>query len=272
MCSIQSIQQITRDTASSSLASNPPQSTTPTMSQQVVAAIAGVVSNQVITGVRPVSLPTGSNQGVIQTITTAPQATVMKLAAPAAHTSMVTTTSEVCNRSHGIAPSKQLTIATFTSTTSSITMASSSPTTNIISNPATSQKIIAHQQFTVHNQYPATLGSIAHTGPAPNVTVNPHYNPHLHHQVLNISSTSDTPATVPTVPSPSIITSDQQIRVLTPSEIMRTLPSLSQESYDTQVMVSPYTSSYSKTKFSICFFFSIVNMISSFFFCRIFFF
>lgn len=67
-------------------------------------------------------------------------------------------------------------------------------------------------------------------GPAPNVTVNPNYqpNPCTDHAPLLSRSLS----VVQQSNSPSA--SDQQIRVLTPSEIMRTLPSLCQENYEPQ--------------------------------------
>lgn len=76
-----------------------------------------------------------------------------------------------------------------------------------------------HQQFTVHGQF---AGPDDHVGPAPNVTVNPFYQPGggegiAHH---------------PSKLAPAQNTQDQQIRVLTPSEIMRTLPSLCQENYE----------------------------------------
>lgn len=76
-----------------------------------------------------------------------------------------------------------------------------------------------HQQFTVHGQF---AGPDDHVGPAPNVTVNPFYQPGggegiVHH---------------PSKLVPAQNTQDQQIRVLTPSEIMRTLPSLCQENYE----------------------------------------
>lgn len=76
-----------------------------------------------------------------------------------------------------------------------------------------------HQQFTVHGQF---AGPDDHVGPAPNVTVNPFYQPGggegiIHH---------------PSKLLPAQNTQDQQIRVLTPSEIMRTLPSLCQENYE----------------------------------------
>lgn len=83
-----------------------------------------------------------------------------------------------------------------------------------------------HQQFTVHGHF---AGPGDHVGPAPNVTVNPHYQPNgdsipIPHPRL-VAQQSSTSAT------------DQQIRVLTPSEIMRTLPSLCQENYEPQPLV-----------------------------------
>ncbi|ERL89633.1 hypothetical protein D910_06998 [Dendroctonus ponderosae] len=84
---------------------------------------------------------------------------------------------------------------------------SSAPASNVPNSPPT------HQQFTVHGQF---AGPGDRVGPAPNVTVNPHYQP----------------AANPCVDHRALAASDQQIRVLTPSEIMRTLPSLCQETYE----------------------------------------
>jgi len=85
-----------------------------------------------------------------------------------------------------------------------------------------------HQQFTVHGHF---AGPGDRVGPAPNVTVNPNYqpNPCTDHAPLHSRPHS---AAQQTSSSPSA--SDQQIRVLTPSEIMRTLPSLCQENYEPQ--------------------------------------
>lgn len=76
-----------------------------------------------------------------------------------------------------------------------------------------------HQQFTVHGQF---AGPDDHVGPAPNVTVNPFYQP----------GSGEGIAHHPSKLAPAQNTQDQQIRVLTPSEIMRTLPSLCQENYE----------------------------------------
>lgn len=83
--------------------------------------------------------------------------------------------------------------------------------------------IPTQQQFTVHGPI---LGPGDHChGPAPNVTVNPLYSepapsPSLRHAHAQ--------------PPPSAA-ADHQIRVLTPSEIMRTLPSLCQEACEPPV-------------------------------------
>lgn len=82
-----------------------------------------------------------------------------------------------------------------------------------------SQSPTTHQQFTVHGHF---AGPDDHVGPAPNVTVNPFYQP----------GGGDAIAHHPSKLVPAQNTQDQQIRVLTPSEIMRTLPSLCQENYE----------------------------------------
>lgn len=82
-----------------------------------------------------------------------------------------------------------------------------------------SQSPTTHQQFTVHGQF---AGPDDHVGPAPNVTVNPFYQP----------GGGEAIAHHPSKLVPAQNTQDQQIRVLTPSEIMRTLPSLCQENYE----------------------------------------
>ena len=94
-------------------------------------------------------------------------------------------------------------------------------------------------QFMVHGHFFGA--SDDHRGPAPNVTVNPLYQP-------NVVTCSRSAA------HPSSIAADQQIRVLTPSEIMRTLPSLCQETYEpppqpsplvrTEVLMSSYRAFY----------------------------
>lgn len=131
------------------------------------------------------------------------------------------------------------TTVTTTTTTSSVIMSVAPPNSNNSSPPAT------QHQFTVHGHF---LGPGDHCGPAPNVTVNPLYQPLQPHLLAigpgtssdhtpSISSSSLTPPPLPPAPprpAPPLPPSaaDQQIRVLTPSEIMRTLPSLCQESYE----------------------------------------
>lgn len=83
---------------------------------------------------------------------------------------------------------------------------------------------ITQQQFTLHGTSHHFLGS-DHNGPAPNVTVNPHYQP-------NHADPNPRPIPMSSSLNSSSAVADQQIRVLTPSEIMRTLPSLCQEGYE----------------------------------------
>lgn len=82
------------------------------------------------------------------------------------------------------------------------------------------------QQFTVRGHF---MGPSDHCGSAPNVTVNPLYQHSTEHDLPTPSK--------PVAPPPA---ADQQIRVLTPSEIMRTLPSLGQENYEPQSLVRNY--------------------------------
>lgn len=119
--------------------------------------------------------------------------------------------SEVCT--HQSRPAPPLT----TASTSSVSVSSPPLTPKPTSPPV-------QQQFTVHGQFLGS-GDLCH-GPAPNVTVNPLYQPPVG------SEHGLTPPPRPAAPLPTA--ADQQIRVLTPSEIMRTLPSLCQENYDTQ--------------------------------------
>lgn len=107
-------------------------------------------------------------------------------------------------------------VCTHQSRPTSLTTAS---TSSVSVSPKPASPTIQHQ-FTVHGQFLGS-GDLCH-GPAPNVTVNPLYQP---------PATSPPPR--PSAPLPTSA-ADQQIRVLTPSEIMRTLPSLCQENYDTQ--------------------------------------
>lgn len=146
-------------------------------------------------------------------------------------TTTVTTSSdqlEVCTAQQPLKQQTQLTIATVTlpnsgsvsispnpspTTTPTTPSTTPSPTIKTVSpSPATQQQFTVHGQFINHN----------HSGPAPNVTVNPHYQP---------EAPPTSPVLRPNVNAPN----DQQIRVLTPSEIMRTLPSLCQDTYDIPV-------------------------------------
>lgn len=102
-------------------------------------------------------------------------------------------------------------------THSSLTTAS---TSSVSVSPPSPRPPVTQQQFTVHGHF---LGPGDHCGPAPNVTVNPHYQPSDPAVPLRPS--------IQATPPPA---TDQQIRVLTPSEIMRTLPSLCQENYEPQ--------------------------------------
>lgn len=100
----------------------------------------------------------------------------------------------------------------------------------------------------MHGQFLGS-GDLCH-GPAPNVTVNPLYQP------LVGPEHGPTPPPRPSAPLPTA--ADQQIRVLTPSEIMRTLPSLCQENYDTQPLVRAYSVSVEFCIRALSFFFVIL--------------
>lgn len=172
----------------------------------------------------------------------------------AANTTTALTTTEVCNKSNitnsnntatdinlqqqqqhhnQTNPSRSQSLTSIT-TASSVSQPIHTITTNISSNssnntlvpshPATTS-ITQHQFITVHGSNHHFLGSNDHSGPAPNVTVNPHYQP---------SHGDPNPRPIPMSSSlnTSSAVADQQIRVLTPSEIMRTLPSLCQEGYE----------------------------------------
>lgn len=128
--------------------------------------------------------------------------------------------------------------ATITTTITSIMSSSNNPNANapsIIQQPhhhltttssSSSSTSITQQQFTVHGtHHHHFLGSNDHNGPAPNVTVNPHYQP-------NHGDPNPRPIPMSSTLNSSSAAVDQQIRVLTPSEIMRTLPSLCQEGYE----------------------------------------
>lgn len=134
---------------------------------------------------------------------------------------IVAPVSEVCTQQSRPTPSLT------TASTSSVSV--SPPVTPRPASLTPSPSI--QQQFTVHGQF---LGPGDHCGPAPNVTVNPLYQPNVVNEQTptlpllrtnNIQQQTTPPA------------SDQQIRVLTPSEIMRTLPSLCQENYEPQPLV-----------------------------------
>ncbi|RZC33964.1 histone-lysine N-methyltransferase 2C-like [Asbolus verrucosus] len=128
---------------------------------------------------------------------------------------IVASVSEVCTQQSRPTPSLT------TASTSSVSV--SPPVTprpaSLTPSPST------QQQFTVHGQF---LGPGDHCGPAPNVTVNPLYQP-------NVNEQAPVPLLRPVIQQQTTPpASDQQIRVLTPSEIMRTLPSLCQENYEPQ--------------------------------------
>lgn len=99
----------------------------------------------------------------------------------------------------------------------------------------------------------ATFHIIPATKPSDRSTI--HYPPGnstlLLHSVPPLVVSETNRLVKPSKPSPpSTSPSDQHIRVLTPSEIMRTLPSLNQETYDT----SPSTVSHHATLHAILFF------------------
>lgn len=122
--------------------------------------------------------------------------------------------SEVCT--HQSKPTPSLTSAS----TSSVSVSPPMPSRPLSLPPSPPTQ----QQFTVRGHF---MGPSDHCGSAPNVTVNPLYRHNTEHDL--------TPPPRPTAPPPAA--ADQQIRVLTPSEIMRTLPSLSQENYEPQPLV-----------------------------------
>lgn len=127
--------------------------------------------------------------------------------------------SEVCTQQP---PTRPATLTTTTSAAASTASSASAKPPPQPSPPPPQQAV--HAQFTVHGQF-LGAGDLCR-GPAPNVTVNPLYHATVH---------PPPPAPqAPPVPPVSVVAADQQIRVLTPSEIMRTLPSLCQENYDSQ--------------------------------------
>lgn len=179
-----------------------------------------------------VSSPTEATRPVTSvTMTTTTAGVVTSKTTPT--TTTVTTSSdqlEVCTTQPQLKQQTQLTIATVTPNSGSISISPNpSPTTTPTTPSTTPSPTIstvspapATQQFTVHSQF--INGVHSHTGPAPNVTVNPHYQP---------EAPPTSPVLRPNINAPNA--ADQQIRVLTPSEIMRTLPSLCQDTYDMPV-------------------------------------
>ncbi|KAJ8921946.1 hypothetical protein NQ315_008580 [Exocentrus adspersus] len=149
----------------------------------------------------PATVATATKPSPVPALVTSLAATQVTPPAPSAPVS------EVCTQTR---PASTLTPASTSSVSVSSPPKASSPST--------------HQQFTVHGHF---AGPGDHVGPAPNVTVNPHYHP---------PSGDNIPIPHPRLVAQQNSTSatDQQIRVLTPSEIMRTLPSLCQENYEPQ--------------------------------------
>lgn len=134
-------------------------------------------------------------------------------------------------------------LATSSTNTSNLTTNVPNLPTNII-NVTTATLTLSttvQQQFTVHGPF-TTLHS--HTGPAPNVTVNPNYHP-------------EPPSSPVLRQIPTPLATDQQIRVLTPSEIMRTLPSLCQDSYDIPVSQSTVSSASLNVRTLVSMFFFV---------------
>lgn len=144
---------------------------------------------------------------------------------PPNQTPVVTTITEVCT--HHSKPTPTLTNASTSSV--SVSPCSTPQPVSVTPSPPT------QHQFTVHGHF---LGPGDHCGPAPNVTVNPLYQPPINNNSNNSNSNNEHSLTPPPrAPSITSSAADQQIRVLTPSEIMRTLPSLCQESYEPQCLV-----------------------------------
>lgn len=144
---------------------------------------------------------------------------------PTNQTSVASAVTEVCT--HHSRPTPTLTNASTSSV--SVSPCSTPQPVSVTPSPPT------QHQFTVHGHF---LGPGDHCGPAPNVTVNPLYQPHNNNNNNNNSNSNNEPSLTPPPRAPiSSSAADQQIRVLTPSEIMRTLPSLCQESYEPQCMV-----------------------------------
>lgn len=187
--------------------------------------------------------------------------TIVSITKPPAAATVTGTTSagqvEVCTeQTPSKHPTQQLTIATallpttvtpttvtsttITPTTAAVVVVSTPTILSLARPPATPSTASAspptQQQFTVHGQF---VGLHNHTGPAPNVTVNPHYQPP---QPPDRPASPATRVLIPVQPPPA---ADQQIRVLTPSEIMRTLPSLCQDTYDLPVSQPSMVSSNS---------------------------
>lgn len=148
---------------------------------------------------------------------------------PSNQTSVAAAVTEVCT--HHSRPTPTLTNASTSSV--SVSPCSTPQPVSVPPSPPT------QHQFTVHGHF---LGPGDHCGPAPNVTVNPLYQPNTE------------PSVTPPPRTPiSSSAADQQIRVLTPSEIMRTLPSLCQESYEPQSLVRTKSSKFLWKLFIHCF-------------------
>lgn len=145
---------------------------------------------------------------------------------PSNQTPVVSAITEVCT--HHSKPTPTLTNASTSSV--SVSPCSTPQPVSVTPSPPT------QHQFTVHGHF---LGPGDHCGPAPNVTVNPLYQPHINNNNSNNNNSNNEHSLTPPLRAPSLSSSaaDQQIRVLTPSEIMRTLPSLCQESYEPQCLV-----------------------------------
>lgn len=145
-------------------------------------------------------------------------ATVQQQTVAAANTP-ITTVSEVCTPQTMPAHHPPLTVSSVSVVSLSALTTPTATTTTATSQPHRLPSPATHQQFTVHGHF---AGPDDHVGPAPNVTVNPFYQPNVGESVAHH----------PSKLVPAQNTQDQQIRVLTPSEIMRTLPSLCQENYE----------------------------------------
>lgn len=182
------------------------------------------------------SSPTEATRTV--TVTMTATTTTAAISKPTTPTTVTTSSDqvEVCT----VQQTKQTIQLTIATVTSSNTVSVSTPVTTVTTVTPVTTAISTVQQFTVHGQF---LSVHNHNGPAPNVTVNPHYQP----------DPPSSPILRPTVPTP--LAADQQIRVLTPSEIMRTLPSLCQDSYDIPVSQITVSRNYVHASESVFFIF-----------------